>query len=93
MKTMLVWMKKENISPLLYYTRRQAQKLSSQISKENRELQEKDDQEKKEIEEATHQLNKELEDRIKKVEKDPEKAFGKSSVRRNKSWISEKLKK
>ena len=30
-----IWMKKENISPLLYYTRKQAEKLSSQISKEN----------------------------------------------------------
>ena len=30
-----IWMKEENISPLLYYTRRQAEKLSSKISKEN----------------------------------------------------------
>ena len=30
-----IWMKEENISPLLYYTRKQAEKLSSQISKEN----------------------------------------------------------
>ena len=30
-----IWMKEENISPLLYYTRRQAYKLSSLISKEN----------------------------------------------------------
>ena len=28
-------MKEENISPLLYYTKKQAEKLSSQISKEN----------------------------------------------------------
>ena len=26
-----IWMKEENISPLLYYTRKQAEKLSSQI--------------------------------------------------------------
>ena len=30
-----IWMKEENISPLLYYTKKQAEKLSSQISKEN----------------------------------------------------------
>tara|TARA_B100001093_G_scaffold387596_1_gene373589 strand:- start:640 stop:1638 length:999 start_codon:yes stop_codon:yes gene_type:complete len=30
-----IWMKEENISPLLYYTQKQAEKLSSQISKEN----------------------------------------------------------
>ena len=30
-----IWMKKENISPLLYYTKKQAEKLSISISKEN----------------------------------------------------------
>ena len=30
-----IWMKDENISPLLYYTKKQAQKLSSSISKDN----------------------------------------------------------
>ena len=30
-----IWMKEENISPLLYYTKKQAEKLSRQISKEN----------------------------------------------------------
>ena len=30
-----IWMKDENISPLLYYTQQQAKKLSNSISKEN----------------------------------------------------------
>ena len=30
-----IWMKKENISPLLYYTKKQAEKLSSSISADN----------------------------------------------------------
>ena len=30
-----IWMKEENISPLLYYTQRQAKKLSDQMAKEN----------------------------------------------------------
>ena len=30
-----IWMKKENISPLLYYTKKQAEKLSTYIKKEN----------------------------------------------------------
>ncbi len=30
-----IWMKKENISPLLYYTKKQAEKLSTSIVKEN----------------------------------------------------------
>ena len=30
-----VWMKEENISPLLYYTRKQAEKLSKSFSNEN----------------------------------------------------------
>jgi ferrochelatase len=30
-----IWMKKENISPLLYYTKKQAEKLSESIVKEN----------------------------------------------------------
>ena len=30
-----IWMKKENISPLLYYTRKQADKLSNSISEKN----------------------------------------------------------
>ena len=30
-----IWMKKENISPLLYYTKKQAEKISSYIKKEN----------------------------------------------------------
>ena len=30
-----IWMKEENISPLLYYTKKQAEKLSTSISKEN----------------------------------------------------------
>ena len=32
-----IWMKEENISPLLYYTKKQAEKLSSYIKKENKE--------------------------------------------------------
>ena len=30
-----IWMKDENMSPLLYYTKKQAEKLSNSISKEN----------------------------------------------------------
>ena len=30
-----IWMKKENISPLLYYTKKQTEKISSSIKKEN----------------------------------------------------------
>ena len=30
-----IWMKEENISPLLYYTKKQAEKISSSISKDN----------------------------------------------------------
>ena len=30
-----IWMKDENISPLLYYTRKQSEKLSNSISEEN----------------------------------------------------------
>ena len=30
-----IWMKEENISPLLYYTRKQAEKVSSSIKEEN----------------------------------------------------------
>ena len=30
-----IWMKEENISPLLYYTKKQAEKLTSSISQEN----------------------------------------------------------
>ena len=30
-----IWMKDENMSPLLYYTQKQSQKISSSISKEN----------------------------------------------------------
>ena len=30
-----IWMKEENISPLLYYTRKQAQKISNTLSNEN----------------------------------------------------------
>ena len=30
-----IWMKDENISPLLYYTKKQSEKISNSISKEN----------------------------------------------------------